>query len=1102
MPGVHRLFGNNLSVIKDAILTPSSVKTSSDVFSTETNRKGSGTAFLMGNFTGLDDAIFELRLASGEGASRITQPVFIGVGTGKLSGLAISGISNQDFVIRLANLGIDTLSAEFDMGDIVLRAKTSGAAGNGILVSVNESELVFTETTFATLEEIAEGTTEFKGPQWDWNTVVLNSKGEVPPEGMRLKFENDPQIYRQYKVRLGSDWIYYLTPGAVRSIPEGSKIYEVTGHRRVTITDGITTEQYTHVITLYDFALLVRASSELVEAVGVVVDDKTPGGMNCQDFPFVTDAYMHPVQMEGSKYVQRLNDVELQAAVNTEIIEIECVGAAEMGDEAWSVKGSVSGNLPGVRTAEPYIYGPVHFTIPEMLTEYQEPLGGVGFEVNYTAREEGEAEPPVCLERRVLGAKAQSKSITFIWTQNVSLEGCECDSASVSGFVSAKCLGLEDLNGGDMGELDPEYKSRLEVVYAYIDEYTRDNTEFAKTPPNFGPEVDIHGSGPGPYYVRAKMEVSDYDLGGDGCLGTLCNHGFYNRVYLYATEAEAIEKYNWYGTFRGCVRLTTCYRHIDFSILESGYARPEGAEVDLKFMHVSVSILLDTLVQIYEVPGALVIWDSLFAEVKVDLNNLRTSSLFDDLKGYDSDFLERYQGTANLALLAAGIVPGKSRSSSGSAGCWSERPDAYYWRASDGYLPAYNNVIYHSVKRNADDEVYSTQEFAFAIVCACSQHLKVGDQVTVSIDAQGNVVNTYQLEDKFSIPIIGAKDLELSGGVDGDDTHTWEVEGEVSGKLPDYLSIAGAEVEYSQSGLRFLIERGGIPFELGDQWTFSIEGGKFRWRKDGGAWSAELDIDPQVLSDGISAVFIDGPAPSFELGDTFKFKVLQPHSAEHVKQPTTERWTWIGASATLTMDCGGLVQISEIFLADHNIPSSATVLIKGSQDGFLTTDWSESMVWNEAVLAKVLAAVVSVTHLRVVITGAGDCYIGWLCAGQGLTTALFPSLSLYRKYASITGGSLLAGGSIPMGIGWGGELNWENSISQAELLQLIVLLDYLKENNNEPVILLPHILHEEEGKLCRIDTEAVEITDIFDYQPDDQTKRIQSVIIPLEPVYL
>lgn len=1060
MSGVHRLFGNNLSVVKDGVLTPSSVKTSSAIFSTETRRKGSGTAFLMGKYTGLDDANFELKVSSEEGASRITQPVFIGAGTGILSGLWISGIGIQDFITRLIDLGTDTLNAEFDMGGLILKAKASGAIGNGISISVNTSELLFVETTFATLEAINEGTIEFKGPQWDWNTVVLNAAGEIPPEGMRLKFENDPQIYRQYKMRVASDWVYYLSPGAVRSIPVGSKVYEVTGHRRVVITDGVTPEQYPHVTTLYDFAVQVRTNSELIEVVGVVVDDKTPGGMSCQDFPFVTDAYMHPIVMEGSKYVQRLDDVELQAAVNTEILEIECIGNADMGGEAWSVEGSVTGALPGVRTAELYTYGPVHFTIPERLLDYQEPKGGIDFEVRYLSRdtEEGEAEPPVCLEQRTLGAKAKAKVITFTWTKNVSLEGCECSSASVAGFVNADCLGLEELSGGSMGDLDPEYKSRLDGVYTYINVYTGDNTIFY----------------------------------GEGSFSVTGSHTTYGTVTRYfMTGIESLD-------FRD--------QMIDWgwtSVMIDTNTHMCGKEQSLKFLHNAVSILLETLTQIYKVPGALVIWDSLWASIQVDLNVLKDlDGPIEELRKVDLDFYERYQATANLALLAAGIVPGKSRSSSEDAGCWSERPDTYYWRASDGYLPAYNNIVYHSVKRNADNEVYPTKEFAFAIVCACSQHLKVGDTVTVSIDAYGIQIATYQLGDKFSIPIIGAKDLGLSGGVDGDDTHTWQVEGETPGTFPDYLSIAGAEVTYNQNGLQFLIERGGIPFELGDQWTFSVEGGKFRWRKNSGAWSADLDIGSQFLSNGVSAAFIDGPAPSFESGDLFAFKVLQPNSVEHIKQPTAERWTWIGSSGTVTVACGGPVLVSEIFVADHNIPSTATVLIEGSQDGFITTDWSEAMAWNDTVLAKVLTASVTVTHLRLKVTNADNCYIGWMCAGVGLTTTLSPGLTLSRKYASITGGSILAGSSIPMGVGWGGQLNWENSISQVELLELMALLDHLKENNNEPVILLPHVLHEEEGKLCRIDTEEVEITDVFNFQPDAQAKRIQSVTIPLEPVYL
>lgn len=1099
MSSVHRLFGNNLSVVKDAILTPSSVKTSSDIFATETRRVGSGTAMLLGNFTGIDDALFELRIASGEGAGRVTHPVFIGVGTGILSGVEISGIAAQDFTIQLADLGIDTLNAEFDLGGVVLRALSSGVAGNNISVSVDTSELVFTETTFALLENISEGTIEFRGPQWDWNTVVLNSNGEIPVDGMRLKFENDPQIYRQYKIRVASDWVYYLSPGTVRAIPAGSKVYEVTGHRRATIIDGVDIEQYTHVETLYDFVSQVREDSLLVEVVGVIADDKTPGGMNCQDFPFVTDAYMHPIEMEGSKYVQRLEGIELQEATNTEIIEIECVGNAEMGYEAWSVNGSVTGGLPGVRTAENYFHGPIHFIIPGMLIDYQEPIGDMGLSINYVGREEGEAEPPICLENRVLGVRAKTGSVTFTWTENVTLDGCDCDSASLSGTVSAECLGLEDLGGEEnLAGLDTDYKTRLVDLYGYIDEYTRDNTFFS-TRDRLGSSVRIYGSGQ--FYVHVRGTCITY--GSSGCQGPPIDAVSFHEAYFFATREEAETKYVYFNERTGCNRIsTTRTEDCSFGVLEFGMADPSGAVVDLKFMHAAFSILLTTLSSVYKVATSLVIWDALLAEVKADLNDLRSSTVTSDIQGYESEFLERYQGAANLALLEADIVPGKSRSSSTSAGCWSERPDSFYWKASGSYLPAYNNVVYHSAKLNAEGEVCSTKEFACTIVCACPQHLKVGDAVTITFDTQGSQVNTYQLGDKFSIPIIAARDLELSGGIDGDDTHTWKIIGSVLGQLPDYPSIAGAEIPYNQSGLQFLIERGGIPFELGDQWSFSVEGGKFRWKKDSGVWSGDLDIGSQALSDGVSVMFTDGPAPSFKEGDTSKFKVSQPNSAEHAKHPTAERWTWIGPSATVTIDCGGAVSVSEIFIADHNIPNTATVLIEGSQDGFLSTDWSEAMGWNEAVLTKVLTAQVTVTHLRFVITNADDCYIGWVCAGVGLATTLLPALSLSRKYASITGGSNLAGSSIPMGVGWGGQLTWENSISQSELLQLIALLDYLKANNNEPVILLPHILHEGEGKLCRIDTEMVDITDVFDYQPDDPARRIQSVIIPLEPVYL
>lgn len=532
-----------------------------------------------------------------------------------------------------------------------------------------------------------------------------------------------------------------------------------------------------------------------------------------------------------------------------------------------------------------------------------------------------------------------------------------------------------------------------------------------------------------------------------------------------------------------------------------------GAELDFRFMHGAVKILLSVLSKICESQEALAAWDEAWLKLHDDLDKLcEPVSKDKDADGvrnivkYDESYLERYKAMADMILLKAGIAPKGRNLSSGS--CWVKQDAAFYWKPSNSYLPAYNNVVYHSAKRNADGEVYSTKEFAFTIVCACPQYLKAGDQVTVNIETSGSQTTTYQLGDKFSIPVVAGKQLQLSGGVDGNDTLTWKVEGSKAGRLPDYKIIAREKEMYKQNGLQFLIEKGGVPFALGDQWTFAVGGGKFRWKKDDDAWSEKLDIASRVLADNLSVVFSDGPAPSFKVGDTFEFKALQPNSADHVKKPTMSHWMWVGSSATLTVDCGGKVQASDFFVADHNIPEAATVVIEGSNDGFLSVDWSEQMSWNSAVLAKVFPNPVSVTHLRLTISAAPDCYIGWFCAGVGLTTDLAPSLTLSRKYASITGNSKIAGGAVPLGAGWGGRMSWENSLSHDELSLIITLLDYLKANDNEPVILVPHIMHEEEAMLCRVDTESVEITDVFDYQPDALQHRVQSLVLPLEPVYL
>lgn len=55
-------------------------------------------------------------------------------------------------------------------------------------------------------------------------------------------------------------------------------------------------------------------------------------------------------------------------------------------------------------------------------------------------------------------------------------------------------------------------------------------------------------------------------------------------------------------------------------------------------------------------------------------------------------------------------------------------------------------------------------------------------------------------------------------------------------------------------------------------------------------------------------------------------------------------------------------------------------------------------------------------------------------------------------------------------------------------------------NAEQPLILVPHHLHPDEAALVRVETDRVEIADVFEFQPNADTARRISVSIPLQPV--
>ena len=469
-------------------------------------------------------------------------------------------------------------------------------------------------------------------------------------------------------------------------------------------------------------------------------------------------------------------------------------------------------------------------------------------------------------------------------------------------------------------------------------------------------------------------------------------------------------------------------------------------------------------------------------------------------------FSLRYRAKMDRVRALAGIVPKSDASGDGSA-CWRDPETEYYWQVNGGeYLPVFNNLYWHSCQRryNPDtdrDEIEPTYEFGFGLQLACEDRLVDGDTITITI---GDVVTDYpyQVGDRYEIPIVAGGPLAFAGGVTGTDTKKWTVVSSL-GALDDY-DLDADEDPYSDGGLGFTLNRGAIPFALGDAFTFGVEtGGMFRWRKSAGAWSADTAIaDTVTLADGLSAAFAAGPAPSFAVGDAYAWRVDQPYSPANLRQPVPGvGHQWTGANQTVAVDLGSAHALDAVCVALHTLPISATLTLAGSLDN--VSFWTETLIVQAGPIVKLVTRTARYLELRIV--GASGAAVGWWWvgsawspSGHGATT-----LRLARQYSMARGAGLNPAG-VYRGKGTGGELAWsvtdKDWLEHGDAAELWAMLDHVKAMGDEPIAFVPHYLTPAETALVVIDADEVSIEDLYQFQSDSPTDRALSVTLPLRGV--
>ena len=470
-----------------------------------------------------------------------------------------------------------------------------------------------------------------------------------------------------------------------------------------------------------------------------------------------------------------------------------------------------------------------------------------------------------------------------------------------------------------------------------------------------------------------------------------------------------------------------------------------------------------------------------------------------------SAVIDMIEARMDYVRTLAGIVPKSDPSSGDAGGCWVDHGGDWWWVDTSGrYLPAFTNEAYVSAKRNKDTgKPESTKEFGFGLVVACPERLKKGDEITLrilTVDAE----RPYRVGDEAVLQTIGAGAAWLTGGIDGTDVQTWRVLGSSAGALPDYVvpTDGTAAPLYEQAGVALQLALGGIPFQLGDAFTFAVEAGQFRWRRSGGAWSALADIPPggQVaLADGLQAAFDAGAAPSFVPGDAYAFAVHQPWAASHVQDAQATAWGWEGNDASMTIDLGTVRPLGAMALARYQLPGGAAVAAEVSQDGVA---WSAPLALDvtRAVSVAMFHLALAARFVRLSVTNAPGGSIGWVWCGQPLATEHHASTcERLRRWASTRGGGLNAA-ALYAGAGTGWKLAWDNALLEPDVAALLRMGDWAQAHD-EPLIFVPHPMHEADASLVRWGADALQVTDLHAYQPDNDAWRLMSATLDLEPVF-
>jgi hypothetical protein len=906
----------------------------------------------------------------------------------------------------------------------------------------------------------------------------------------------------------------------------------------------------------------------------------------------------------SSQYAGKLDSVQVGDQTLTQLISAECIDNTFLGQELWELKGSSSGSLGLAKSGELNQLGVAAFTIPQVFpkdwgTVIREDWS---FKPTYMTREEGVTPPPICFAMK-LGIKSVPQEFKLIYTSKP--ESCACPAVtfndaylgfqeeggeigmaytipnlrywltSVKNSMAERFIFAEPYESESLATSFLATFKKYEAIFAELGDRLNNLTEddagdledmladFKKLVNSIF--VLFSGAGVGGQWAASSP------LTGVGFVTPTTPNGYIYQVVgtsgttgeTEPTWPEVLGDTVTDGTFTWRCYATTPAWDDEIAVTAGRYYQPvtpngfwylclndgttgttEPTWPELANAYVISGTARFLCVNPMVSVAMYVRWDGeswVYSFETVYLSGMTNLTSDCDLI-YDTVLYRKivdacllYETTYGLkknTVNLTGDVP------------YTQGEGDFYWKFEGGlkqYLPAYTDIPYYSIVNECGcGNVYiNTKEFGLNISVPCGGTLMEGDTITVTIG--GNTERTYQIGDTTYLPTVAAADIEMAGGIDGDDTYTFGVKGTVNTSFPSHLLDRDAPLPYKgtnapvwQAGhsysltnyvkavtfngyryecttagtsggsaptwpttigatvndngvvwtcraveLAFEITDGIVMFAVGDSFEFNIEGGHFKWRKDAGTWSSAIAITIafQEITEGVEVAFDFGVSPSFVVDDAWEIICLQENQAANMLVPWANSAT--KASGNIVFTFAAPVTVDSLIIDMHSL--TGDVVFEASNESDFTP-----LVYTETISTAELISLIfedGITARYFRIKPTGEQTIGYIFLGtmMRLDTDADKATPVMRFKMSTQESpepfSLLSNKKI------GFNLNYSKSwASNDDFGKIMDMIEYLKGNNNMPFYFVPNTDYPADAVRSWIDKDNFDDIDMdFDF---------------------